>query len=173
MQVGGFGNGGEAHESTWDRAKKLTLSSCSEFQWTTSNPDNSFVEDGKLYIVPTLTVSGRICSKYISDQVFTFFSFFSFFSSWQSDEIGVNAVTNGYVVNLTRDGTCTSTTAKDCVIFSNNTLSNISIIPPIQSARLTTKFSKSIRFGRVEVKAKMPTGDWIWPASGSITLFVL
>ncbi|ORY92815.1 concanavalin A-like lectin/glucanase domain-containing protein [Leucosporidium creatinivorum] len=116
VQVGGFGNG--------------------EFEWTTSNPENSFVEDGKLYIVPTLT----------------------------SDKIGVNAVTNGYVVNLTRDGTCTGTTAKDCVIFSNNTVGNISVIPPIQSARLTTQLSKSIRFGRVEVKAKMPTGDWIWPA---------
>ncbi len=27
-----------------------------------------------------------------------------------------------------------------------------------------TNFSRSIKYGRVEVKARMPTGDWIWPA---------
>lgn len=83
----------------------------------------------------------------------------------QSEEIGEAAVLNNYVLNLTRDGTCTSDKEIDCVISSNSTLGNFSTIPPIQSARLTTKLSKSIRFGRVEVKAKMPTGDWIWPAS--------
>ncbi|XP_064612240.1 beta-1,3-glucan-binding protein-like isoform X1 [Liolophura sinensis] len=37
-------------------------------------------------------------------------------------------------------------------------------INPIQSARLRTKDSFSFRYGRLEVEAKMPTGDWIWPA---------
>ena len=32
------------------------------------------------------------------------------------------------------------------------------------SARLTTKGSHSIRFGKVEVVAKLPRGDWLWPA---------
>ncbi|KPV73980.1 glycoside hydrolase family 16 protein [Rhodotorula graminis WP1] len=116
VQVGGFGNG--------------------EFEMTTTSPNNSYVEDGKLIIAPTLT----------------------------SDRLGVDAITNGFVMNLTADGTCTSDKLSDCVAFSNSTVGNYSVIPPIQSARLTTRLSKSIRFGRVEVKAKMPTGDWIWPA---------
>jgi beta-glucanase (GH16 family) len=38
------------------------------------------------------------------------------------------------------------------------------MIPPVRSARLTTKGKKSIRYGRVEVVAKLPRGDWLWPA---------
>ena len=35
---------------------------------------------------------------------------------------------------------------------------------PIQSARLRTAKSFSFRYGRLEVEAKMPKGDWLWPA---------
>lgn len=37
------------------------------------------------------------------------------------------------------------------------------IIQPIQSARIHTKKSFSFTYGIVEVRAKMPKGDWIWP----------
>ena len=37
-------------------------------------------------------------------------------------------------------------------------------VPPVMSARLNTQGSKSIRYGKVEVVAKLPTGDWLWPA---------
>ena len=39
----------------------------------------------------------------------------------------------------------------------------VDIINPIQSARLVTKDSFSFRYGTIEVRAKMPKGDWIWP----------
>lgn len=32
------------------------------------------------------------------------------------------------------------------------------------SGKLTTKEPISIAYGRVEVKAKLPKGDWLWPA---------
>ena len=35
---------------------------------------------------------------------------------------------------------------------------------PITSAKLTTKESFSFKYGRMEVRAKLPAGDWIWPA---------
>jgi len=35
---------------------------------------------------------------------------------------------------------------------------------PIRSARIRTVNSFSFKYGRVEVKAKLPRGDWIWPA---------
>lgn len=38
------------------------------------------------------------------------------------------------------------------------------ILNPIQSARLRLSRSFYSKFGRVEVRAKMPRGDWIWPA---------
>jgi beta-glucanase (GH16 family) len=38
------------------------------------------------------------------------------------------------------------------------------IIPPVRSARLNTKGKKSIKYGRVEVVARMGSGDWLWPA---------
>lgn len=39
------------------------------------------------------------------------------------------------------------------------------IINPIKSARLRTVQSFSFTYGRVEVRAKMPAGDWLWPGN--------
>ena len=38
------------------------------------------------------------------------------------------------------------------------------IVNPIQSARIRTAESFAFKYGRVEVVAKMPRGDWLWPA---------
>ena len=35
---------------------------------------------------------------------------------------------------------------------------------PIKSARIRTAESFSFTYGKVEVKAKLPRGDWLWPA---------
>ncbi len=35
---------------------------------------------------------------------------------------------------------------------------------PITSARLRTAEHFSFMYGRVEVRARMPRGDWLWPA---------
>ncbi|EJD35002.1 concanavalin A-like lectin/glucanase [Auricularia subglabra TFB-10046 SS5] len=114
VEVGGFGNG--------------------EFEWTTTSSNNSFVEDGILYIVPTLT----------------------------EDVLGRDAVYDGQ--NITVSG-CTAAKAPNttnCITYSNSTLGKV--LNPVMSARLTTKISHSIKYGRVEVRARMPTGDWLWPA---------
>ncbi|RDB22986.1 Beta-1,3-glucan-binding protein [Hypsizygus marmoreus] len=123
-----------------------------EFSMATASQNNSFVQDGKLYIVPTLT----------------------------SDSIGHDAVFDGAVYNIT--GCTFNTTRPDnghvirdgqrvfdwdayrrsCSMVSNSTAGTI--INPVQSARLTTRYSASIKYGRVEVRAKMPEGDWMWPA---------
>ena len=55
-----------------------------------------------------------------------------------------------------------------CSAVSNATAGNV--INPVQSARLTTRFSGSIKFGRVEVRAKMPAG---WVVCFSLLLSVL
>jgi beta-glucanase (GH16 family) len=105
-----------------------------EFEWTTANPANSYVANNTLFIVPTLT-----------DQV-----------------LSPDQVNNGYTLNLTAMGTCTSTNVDQCVAISNSSAQTV--INPVQSARLTTKGSRSIRYGKIEVVAKLPLGDWLWPA---------
>lgn len=120
-----------------------------EFEMTTDSDNNSFVQNGMLYIVPTLT----------------------------SDNIGSAAILDGAVYNISgctfnltspNNGTLPNglfdvegyTAA--CSAVSNATSGTV--INPAQSARLTTVNSANIRFGRVEIRAKMPTGDWLWPA---------
>ena len=36
--------------------------------------------------------------------------------------------------------------------------------PPVQSALIRTYSSFAFKYGRVEVRAKLPRGDWLWPA---------
>lgn len=129
-------NGDAIDTKTWFHEQETGGFGNHEFEWTTDSANNSFVADGSLYIVPTLT----------------------------ADSIGDAAVVNGYTLNLTATGACTATNKTDssCAAVSNS--STGTIIPPIQSARLITNMSKTIRFGRVEVRARMPTGDWMWPA---------
>lgn len=38
------------------------------------------------------------------------------------------------------------------------------IIQPVKSGRINTKKGATIKYGRVEVTAKLPAGDWLWPA---------
>lgn len=43
------------------------------------------------------------------------------------------------------------------------TAKSYSILPPVQSARLTTQNSFAFRYGKVEIVAKLPLGDWLVP----------
>ncbi|EAU80625.1 glucan 1,3-beta-glucosidase [Coprinopsis cinerea okayama7 len=143
-----FGEGG-----TFFREVTMDGFGNGQFEMTTASSNNSFVQDGKLYIVPTLT----------------------------ADNIGMDAVLDGTIYNIT--GCTFNETRPDggfilqpdgSQVFDiegyTNACSKVSnatsgaIINPVQSARLTTIKSASIRYGRVEIRAKMPHGDWLWPA---------
>jgi beta-glucanase (GH16 family) len=76
-----------------------------------------------------------------------------------SDIIPLASIFNGG--NFTLQG-CTSTNQTACSVESNAALGTV--INPVQSARITTQGKKNIRFGKVEVRAKLPRGDWLWPA---------
>ncbi|EMC94585.1 glycoside hydrolase family 16 protein [Baudoinia panamericana UAMH 10762] len=71
-------------------------------------------------------------------------------------------INNNNVLNLLQDGSCTATDWYACVAVTNTT--NGTIINPVKSARLNTKVGASIKYGRVEVVAQLPAGDWMWPA---------
>jgi len=106
-----------------------------EFEYYTNNRTNSFVKNGVLYIKPTLT----------ADTI---------------GEAGLKSATlnlwGGEPANL-----CTGNNFYGCERTGGG---GGNILNPIQSARIRTSSSFNFKYGRVEVKAKLPKGDWIWPA---------
>lgn len=51
-----------------------------------------------------------------------------------------------------------------CTMQCEHVCSADNIAPPIQSARLESVDGFAFKYGRVEIRAKLPTGDWLWPA---------
>lgn len=64
--------------------------------------------------------------------------------------------------NLSLGSACTSTDFYACNAVTNTT--NGTIVPPAKSGRINTMKGATIKYGRVEVTAMMPEGDWLWPA---------
>lgn len=75
-----------------------------------------------------------------------------------SDIYGEEFLYNGHVV--IPDDECTSAIFDGCDKKAN--LSDI--INPIRSVRMNTFNSFSFKYGVMEVKAKTPSGDWLFPA---------
>ena len=73
-----------------------------------------------------------------------------------------NLVNNDNILDLTAAGLCTSELTKNCLAATNTT--NGTIINPVKSGRINTKKGATIKYGRIEVEAKLPAGDWLWPA---------
>jgi hypothetical protein len=105
-----------------------------EFQYYTNNRSNSYVNDGKLFIKPTLT------SERFGEQFLT------------SGELNLWGAQPADV--------CTGNIFWGCQRQGRPG----GIVNPIQSARLRTAKSFNFKYGRLEIEAKMPVGDWIWPA---------
>ena len=106
-----------------------------EFELYDNNRSTTFVKDGVLNIKPVPT----------------------------ADKIGEAGVRNGHTMNMWGGAPadyCTANAFYGCERSSNGQ----NYINPIMSGRLTTVNSLKIRFGRVEVKAKLPKGNWLWPA---------
>lgn len=58
---------------------------------------------------------------------------------------------------------CTGNTIRQCRASAHPKPGNFSV-PPVRSARINTKNSVQLTYGRVEVTARLPKGDWLWPA---------
>lgn len=113
---------------------------------TTASENNIFVQNGQLYIHPTLT-SDEIGSDAIFDG-----------GSYKLDVrisiLPAIPFITGPRMTLLQD--CTNSTSSACSITSH--FDRKIVIPPVQSARISTKNSYNIRYGKVEVKAKLPRG---------------
>lgn len=57
-------------------------------------------------------------------------------------------------------GVCTNQANNGC----KRTGTDEAILPPVKSGRLRSVQSFNFKYGILEVRAKMPTGDWLWPA---------
>lgn len=125
-------------KKTWNYEIQRGGFGSGSFEWTTDDPKNAYVDAEGLHIVPTLTT--------------------------EVTDITPAQLNDNFVLNLTTAGTCTSVSGQinDCSIRSNVTSG--AIINPVRSARLNTQGHKTLTYGRVEVVAKAPEGDWLWPA---------
>ncbi|XP_071799731.1 beta-1,3-glucan-binding protein-like isoform X2 [Asterias amurensis] len=105
-----------------------------EFQYYTNNRSNSYVRDNTLFLKPTLT----------------------------SDRYGDAFITSGTLDlwGAAPADLCTGNAFYGC----QRTGSGSNPVNPIQSARLRTVNSFAFTYGKVEVVAKLPAGDWLWPA---------
>ncbi|GFO26158.1 beta-1,3-glucan-binding protein-like [Plakobranchus ocellatus] len=105
-----------------------------EFQYYTNNRSNSYVRDGKLFIKPTLT----------------------------TDRFGPQFPESGHlnIWGSNPTDTCTGNNFYGC----ERTGMPGQVVNPIQSARLRSSRYFNFKYGRLEVEAKMPNGDWLWPA---------
>lgn len=54
-------------------------------------------------------------------------------------------------------------TQNENVDFCSKNATSFYILPPVVSAKLTTKNHLFFRYGKLEVIAKLPAGDWIVP----------
>jgi len=123
----------------WEHAISAWGGGNNEFQLYTNEPTNSFVKDGKLFIKPTLLAETR--------------------NPQTGQPYGQNFMQFGVLDVNALYGTCTNTDNNGC--YRTGAAGNI---PPVMSARLRTFQKFSFLHGRVVVRAKMPVGDWLWPA---------
>lgn len=107
-----------------------------EFEGYTNNRSVSFVKNSSLVIRPTLL----------------------------ADAIGSAAVANGFDMNIwggDPSSYCTDNAFYGCERTSG---AGGNVLNPVQSAALRTASTFTFKYGRVEVSAKLPKGDWFWPA---------
>ncbi|RUS89754.1 hypothetical protein EGW08_002457, partial [Elysia chlorotica] len=104
-----------------------------EFQYYTNNRSNAYVRDGKLFIKPTL----------VTDRFGPQFPESGYLNLWGANPPDV----------------CTGNNFYGC----ERTGMPGQVVNPIQSARLRSSRFFNFKYGRMEVEAKMPNGDWLWP----------
>jgi beta-glucanase (GH16 family) len=121
--------------SVWSHEITLGGGGNWEFEWYTNNRSNSYVRDSILYLKPTL-------------------------SSEQFGNQGLQTMDLN-IWGSTPADMCTGNAFYGCERVGG---AGGNILNPIQSASIRTTESFSFQYGRVEIRAKLPKGDWIWPA---------
>jgi len=106
-----------------------------EFQMYVNNRSITYTRDSTLFIRPELV------------------------SNWH-DEAFLSSGTLDFWGSEGQGDVCTGNGHNGCLRTGNGE----QILPPVMSGRLRTMKSFGTRYGRIEVRAKMPKGEWLWPA---------
>lgn len=77
-----------------------------------------------------------------------------------SNNIIIYQITRKHIIVILSNFRCTNPLSNGCERVGSPQF----VLNPVKSARIRTVNSFAFRYGRVEVKAKMPSGDWLWPA---------
>lgn len=185
IELGGFGNG--EFEMTTDNPANVYISNGQLYIMPTLTSDSidggwASVMDGTTYQLPDCTAQGGVIDQgawVLRRQNNDTGNYNSTTTSGNSTTDGSgNSTTSGYGGNSTTTGSGNSTTtgssnstsssnsttasSNPCTAVSNN--QSGTIINPVMSGRLNTRGKQTIKYGRVEVRAKLPQGDWLWPA---------
>lgn len=81
-----------------------------------------------------------------------------------ADKIGEANLKSGYTMDLWGSNPSDQCTGNQFYGCSRTSGAGGNILNPIQSAQLRTFKTFAFKYGRVEVRAKLPRGDWLWPA---------
>lgn len=115
---------------------------------TTTSRTNSFITNGHLYLNPTLTAPTLSSPDSLYDGLVY---------NLTGCTYNATAPNGGFTIQPNGDKLFDSAAyLKACSGVSNKTVGTV--INPVMSARVSTRFSASIKFGRVEVRAKLPNG---------------
>ncbi|KAJ7709250.1 glycoside hydrolase family 16 protein [Mycena olivaceomarginata] len=147
-----FGGGGQA--GRWLREVQMDGFGNGQFEMTTASSNNSFLLDGKLYLVPTLTNEGAP---------------FADGTTYNSTDCTFNTTAPNAGFDPATGEFDYAGYYTACSRTSNSTAGTL--INPVHArgsaddeAGNGGKGKGSLRYGKVEVRAKMPKGDWLWPA---------
>ncbi|KXN70500.1 glycoside hydrolase family 16 protein, partial [Conidiobolus coronatus NRRL 28638] len=124
--------------STWKHDITMGGGGNNEFQLYQNNRTNSFIKNGTLYLYPTFTANNP-------DEV-----------SHMLNDMEVNL----YGTDPPAD--CTSNAFGGC--WKKSDPNSGAMVNPIRSAAIRSIDSFTIKYGKIEVRARMPSGDWLWPA---------
>jgi hypothetical protein len=108
-----------------------------EFQAYTNNRSTSFVENGVLHLKPLL----------------------------MRDVIGEeNVKGNNFRLSMWGSSPADMCTGNEYWGCERSAGGGGNYLNPVLSARIRTPDSMTIKYGKVEIRAKLPKGNWIWPA---------
>ncbi|KAK3879550.1 hypothetical protein Pcinc_015887 [Petrolisthes cinctipes] len=119
----------------WEHEMTMAGGGNWEFEVYVNNRSVSYTRDSTLFIKPELT------ERWKGD---------GFISSGELNLWGMNG----------RGDVCTGNQNFGCDRVGNA----VDLVNPIMSARLRSLPGFAVKYGRIEVRAQMPRGDWLWPA---------
>jgi len=122
---------------------------------TTASQNNSYVRNGKLYITPTFTSDNIGEAALLDNTIYNITGCTFNITQGISYTSSVTLPSNSSAIGTDQAFDVDAYT-RACSAVSNSTSGKI--INPIQSARISTRKTASVRYGRVEVRAKIPTG---------------